>query len=81
MVYVCVQHPGEDGTWESPNSYFPDYLPQGTLQDGGLGRTTPERHPGLPRLTGPIHVGCQERDQPRPWHPTASHPPEAARPR
>lgn len=25
MVYVCVQHPGEDGVFEKPNSYFPDY--------------------------------------------------------
>ncbi|WP_420174297.1 PhoX family protein [Luteococcus sp. OSA5] len=24
-VFVAVQHPGEDGTWEKPNSYFPDY--------------------------------------------------------
>ncbi|MEL4503857.1 PhoX family protein [Luteococcus sp. H91] len=24
-VFVSVQHPGEDGTWEKPNSYFPDY--------------------------------------------------------
>ena len=41
MVYVCVQHPGENGTWESPNSYFPDYLPQGTLQDEGWGGPRP----------------------------------------
>lgn len=24
-VFVSVQHPGEEGTWEEPNSYFPDY--------------------------------------------------------
>lgn len=26
MVYVAVQHPGEDGTFEVPRSYFPDYV-------------------------------------------------------
>ncbi|MCT2361015.1 PhoX family phosphatase [Kocuria marina] len=26
MVYVAVQHPGEDGTFEQPRSYFPDYV-------------------------------------------------------
>ncbi|MFF0989984.1 PhoX family protein [Kocuria nitroreducens] len=26
MVYVNVQHPGEDGTFEEPRSYFPDYV-------------------------------------------------------
>ncbi|HET6967720.1 MAG TPA: alkaline phosphatase PhoX, partial [Ornithinibacter sp.] len=41
MVYVAVQHPGEDGTWAAPRSYFPDYLPQGTLQDGGWGGPRP----------------------------------------
>ncbi|GAB3254296.1 PhoX family phosphatase [Kineosporia babensis] len=25
-VFVAVQHPGEDGTWEEQHSYFPDYL-------------------------------------------------------
>ena len=25
MVYVSVQHPGEDGSFEEPRSYFPDY--------------------------------------------------------
>lgn len=25
MVYISVQHPGEDGTFEQPRSYFPDY--------------------------------------------------------
>jgi secreted PhoX family phosphatase len=24
-VFVSVQHPGEDGTWEAQRSYFPDY--------------------------------------------------------
>ncbi|KAA9395276.1 PhoX family phosphatase [Kocuria coralli] len=26
MVYVAVQHPGEDGTFAQPRSYFPDYV-------------------------------------------------------
>lgn len=26
MVYVCVQHPGEDGSFAEPHSYFPDYV-------------------------------------------------------
>ncbi|WP_309615266.1 PhoX family phosphatase [Salinibacterium sp.] len=30
MVYVAVQHPGEDGTWDAPNSLFPDYVTPGT---------------------------------------------------
>ncbi|MDQ0645202.1 PhoX family protein [Microbacterium murale] len=25
LVFVAVQHPGEDGTFETPNSLFPDY--------------------------------------------------------
>ena len=28
-VFVSVQHPGEEGTFEAPNSYFPDYVPAG----------------------------------------------------
>lgn len=24
-VFVCVQHPGEEGTWDAPQSRFPDY--------------------------------------------------------
>jgi secreted PhoX family phosphatase len=28
-VFVAVQHPGEDGTWDAPLSRFPDYLPAG----------------------------------------------------
>jgi secreted PhoX family phosphatase len=41
MVYVAVQHPGEEGSWAVPRSFFPDYLPQGTLQDGGWGGPRP----------------------------------------
>ncbi len=41
MVYVCVQHPGEDGSWDAPRSFFPDYLPQGALDDRGWGGPRP----------------------------------------
>jgi uncharacterized protein len=26
-VFVCVQHPGEDGSWHDQLSFFPDYVP------------------------------------------------------
>ena len=38
---VAVQHPGEEGSWAAPRSYFPDYLPQGALEDGGWGGPRP----------------------------------------
>ncbi len=28
-VFVSVQHPGEDGTWDKQESYFPDYVSAG----------------------------------------------------
>ena len=28
-VFVAVQHPGEEGTWDAPQSRFPDYVPAG----------------------------------------------------
>ncbi len=28
-VFVAVQHPGEDGTWEAQDSHFPDFVPPG----------------------------------------------------
>ncbi|UXM90726.1 PhoX family protein [Paenarthrobacter sp. JL.01a] len=28
-VFVAVQHPGEEGTFDAPHSYFPDYVPAG----------------------------------------------------
>lgn len=37
-VFVSVQHPGEDGTFEAPNSYFPDYVPAGTTPAPGQAR-------------------------------------------
>ena len=35
MVYVAVQHPGEDGTWNAQSSLFPDYVPAGTVPAEG----------------------------------------------
>ncbi|WP_285249889.1 PhoX family phosphatase [Pseudarthrobacter sp. fls2-241-R2A-168] len=34
-VFVSVQHPGEEGTFEAPHSYFPDYVPAGTTPAAG----------------------------------------------
>ncbi len=34
-VFVSVQHPGEDGTFDAPNSFFPDYVPAGTTPAPG----------------------------------------------
>ena len=41
MVFVCVQHPGENGTWAAQRSYFPDYLAPGTQADGAWGGPRP----------------------------------------
>nr|WP_240757643.1 PhoX family phosphatase [Nakamurella flava] len=38
MVYVAVQHPGEDGTWAAQNSYFPDYVADGQSAPAGSWR-------------------------------------------
>lgn len=34
-VFVAVQHPGEDGSWDDQHSYFPDYVPEGSRPDRG----------------------------------------------
>lgn len=34
MVYVAVQHPGENGSWASQTSFFPDYPSAGTALAG-----------------------------------------------
>lgn len=38
MVYVNVQHPGEDGSIDAQNSYFPDYLAEGERAPAGAWR-------------------------------------------
>ena len=30
LVFVCVQHPGENGAFTAQRSYFPDYIAPGT---------------------------------------------------
>ena len=35
MVYVNVQHPGESGSYDAPESYFPDYLAAGAPVEAG----------------------------------------------
>ncbi|ADX74072.1 putative phosphatase [Pseudarthrobacter phenanthrenivorans Sphe3] len=37
-VFVAVQHPGEDGTFENQVSFFPDYVPAGTTPAAGQAR-------------------------------------------
>ncbi len=34
-VFVAVQHPGEDGTWDAPQSRFPDYVAPGATPRPG----------------------------------------------
>lgn len=35
LVFVAAQHPGEDGTYASPRSYFPDFVPPGNAAPAG----------------------------------------------
>lgn len=37
-VFVSVQHPGEDGTFDAQVSFFPDYVPAGTTPAPGQAR-------------------------------------------
>lgn len=41
MVYVAVQHPGEDGSYEEPRSYFPDYGLPTRLEEGEFSMPRP----------------------------------------
>ncbi|WP_395246047.1 PhoX family protein [Agromyces sp. MMS24-K17] len=41
MVYVAVQHPGENGTWAAQTSFFPDYVAPGSLAGGAWGGPRP----------------------------------------
>ena len=40
-VFVAVQHPGENGTWDAQRSFFPDYIAPGVLADGKWGGPRP----------------------------------------
>ncbi|MFQ6172346.1 PhoX family protein [Oryzobacter sp. R7] len=41
LVFVCVQHPGEDGSWAAQRSFFPDYVAPGALAGGNWGGPRP----------------------------------------
>ncbi|HAG63199.1 MAG TPA: phosphatase, partial [Kocuria sp.] len=41
MVYIAVQHPGEDGSFEQPRSYFPDYALPTRLEPGEFSMPRP----------------------------------------
>ncbi|EYR63485.1 phosphatase [Actinotalea ferrariae CF5-4] len=41
MVYVAVQHPGEDGSWGAQQSLFPDYVAEGTVTADAWGGPRP----------------------------------------
>ncbi|WP_290499356.1 PhoX family protein [Kocuria sp. UBA5001] len=41
MVYISVQHPGEDGSFEQPRSYFPDYALPTRLEPGEFSMPRP----------------------------------------
>lgn len=41
LVFVAVQHPGEDGSWAAQQSFFPDYVAPGSLRDGAWGGPRP----------------------------------------
>ena len=50
-VFVAVQHPGEDGTFDAPQSRFPDYVPAGSTAGGrAVRRSAPERRTGDAQL-------------------------------
>ena len=81
MVFVAVQHPGEDGTFASPNSYFPDYT---TTNGNGLRWAPAVGRAGLAGLT-PSHRGSSRTEAPtgprRRAGPRRSRPTAAAAPR
>lgn len=52
MVYVAVQHPGEDGSFDQPHSYFPDYVPSGNRGK----KSAVARHHGTVALPRPSIV-------------------------
>ncbi|MCM6763618.1 PhoX family phosphatase, partial [Rathayibacter sp. ZW T2_19] len=40
-VFVAVQHPGEEGTFEAPTSYFPDFAATGAVPAGAFAAPRP----------------------------------------
>ncbi|MEB2526904.1 PhoX family protein [Kocuria rosea] len=62
MVYVAVQHPGEDGSFEEPRSYFPDYVVETRQGEGEWSLPRPSvaqvfavDRAGEPEFPGAIH--------------------------
>ena len=62
MVYVSVQHPGEDGSFAEPRSYFPDYVVPTRQGEGEWALPRPsvvqvfDTHDGKePEFPGAIH--------------------------
>ena len=50
-VFVAVQHPGEEGTFEAPHSFFPDYVAGRCDAGPRPGARAPSgSDPGVPRL-------------------------------
>jgi secreted PhoX family phosphatase len=41
LVFVCVQHPGENGSWTDVRSRFPDYIAAGAMAGGSWGGPRP----------------------------------------
>ncbi|WP_235781006.1 PhoX family protein [Sinomonas notoginsengisoli] len=52
-VYVAVQHPGEEGSFEAPNSLFPDYVAQGTAPAAGQVRAP---RPSIIQVLPSVHA-------------------------
>ncbi|PZR52019.1 phosphatase [Xylanimonas oleitrophica] len=66
MVYVNVQHPGENGSWAQQRSFFPDYVEEGEQAPAGAWRgprpatvqvykAGAGEHPGKPGKGKPGH--------------------------
>ncbi len=52
-VFVAVQHPGENGTWDAQRSFFPDYIAPGALAGRQVGRPAPGGDPDHEGLIAP----------------------------
>lgn len=52
-VYVSVQHPGEEGTFEAPHSLFPDYVADGTAPAPGQVRAP---RPSVVQVLPAVHA-------------------------
>ncbi|WP_153143036.1 PhoX family protein [Nesterenkonia halophila] len=57
-AFVAVQHPGEDGSWQAPQSFFPDYV-----DSAGDGRFAMPRPSVVQILKGKPKRGTADRRQ------------------